>query len=81
MLFNVLTSFSDGDDQVHTDLGHQDLCALVETFDNLPSLFVCIIWRSDVNILQRPVVTMEDRGAQDVKEAVEHLIDKEREGR
>jgi hypothetical protein len=24
-------------------LGHQDLCALVETFDNLPSMLVCMI--------------------------------------
>jgi hypothetical protein len=43
MTYRVRQLFDDGS-QTHIEgLGHEDLCALVETFDNLPSMMLCMI--------------------------------------
>jgi hypothetical protein len=43
ILYRVHQKFEDGSRTEMTGLTHSDLCVLVGTFDNLPSLILCVI--------------------------------------
>ena len=59
-LYRVRQMFDDGSTTYMEGLSHQDLCALVETFDNLPSMLICVIFPEDAVTSSHPVGTMQD---------------------